>query len=139
MNRMKTVTLVNRHDRRMKLSGVRQDTLKVSAEFMNFRWLSLWKGELIWRPMCLIADDWEILDERKDLEPEKFRMWLRKEIASRGYTPTGVSRSLGFSPNWLWNILAGKRRLPERRYALLEQALGLKSGAIGLKRARCLL
>lgn len=63
-------------------------------------------------------------------ESAEFRAWLEKTIHDKNYTLSGVSRAMGFSGSWLWNIVRGKRRLPKKRCSELDQALALPAGTV---------
>lgn len=85
------------------------------------------------------AQAWEVRDCARRGEPKSFRDWLRAELKRRNFTAKGVSMACGLSYGWLPMILAGKNLLPKKHEAALEQAIGLKPGAIGRKRKECTL
>lgn len=121
--------LRNRRDKRIRLAGLTDARYTEGGKYISF---SLPGGGSIWP-----ASEWEIVEKVTKCEPEPFRIWLRKAILSKGFTPTGLGVSLRFSPNWLWNILDGRRTLPERRYGMLEKAMGLPAGTISEKKRVC--
>ena len=125
--------LVNKIDERIRLTGL-EDEFCYYTEDKRYIAFLLPQGTCIWS-----ANDWEIREQAEKASKPKgetldFCTWLDAEICRRGYTASGLGRSMGLSTNWLWYILNGRRVLPERRYAALEEALGLPQGTIARKK-----
>lgn len=116
--------LVNKLDRNIRLVGL--EAVKDADGYIYF---NLPKGGCIWS-----GREWEIEDYEPHPEPkgesEAFRSWLEKEVDKRKFKVSGIGPAMGLSTNWLWNILRGKRQLPMKRAAELEEVLGMKPGAI---------
>lgn len=87
-------------------------------------------------PCVWSAERWsiaELTEERKGEHPALLA-WLRETLAARNYTTKGVSLSCGRCYTWLSQILGGKYRIGQKNELVLEEALGLKRGAIARKR-----
>ena len=123
--------LVNKYDGRVRLIVL---DAKVEGNYIKFD-LPTEIGECgcMWR-----ADMWELKDLDRPGEDTTLLAWIRKELDRRKFTAKGVSLSCGMSYGWLGMVLAGKIRLKPKTEALLEEAIGLKKGAIARKRREIL-
>lgn len=115
--------LVNKLNRNIRLVGL-EDAKEIEGGYLAFR---LPNGGCVWG-----GNEWEVQDYHPEPkgESEAFRSWLEKEVDKRKFKVSGIGPAMGLSTNWLWNILRGKRQLPMKRAAELEEVLGMKPGAI---------
>ena len=123
--------LINKYDGRVRLIVL---DAKEEGNYIKFD-LPTKKGECgcMWR-----ADMWELKDFGREGESADLLVWIRKELDKRKFTAKGVSLSCGMSYGWLGMVLSGKIRLKPKTEALLEEAIGLKKGAIARKRREIL-
>lgn len=123
--------LVNKFDRRMRLIV---DEARQEDKYIYF----MFPTEQGVFPCAWSAANWEIKEYGREGETPALLDWIRAELNRRKFTAKGVSMSCGMSYGWLGMVLAGKIRLKAKTEALLEEAIGLKKGAIARKRREIL-
>lgn len=139
--------LINKFDRQVRLVGLEEvqiygdtGTTKDDKPRLYFRFpmpTAVGMVDCAWSSAAWELADYELRQETEQGECPEFCKWLKATLKEKNYTLSGVSRYLGFSSNWLWSIVSGKRRLPEKRHADLEKAIGLRRGEIARQLKRC--